>query len=289
MTAVRTDETGRVNRKPEMAYAVYDSGARRLRVLEEFQGLLRCRELLIQLVQRNVKTRYKRSFLGVAWTLVNPLLNTAVLTFALSTVFRSAVPAYAAYVLAGLICWSFLSQTTTHSVSMLVWGSGLLHRVHLPRSVFAVAAVGNGLLNLGLSLLPLVLVMALLGLSFHLSWCFLPVAIVLLALFTLGLALFVSTLAVFFSDVVEIYQALLQAWFFLTPVIYPPEALPPAYAVYLNLNPMTHFIELFRVPILTGAMPDAGTIAAATVSAIAMFLVGSWVFARHSDQFLYHL
>jgi ABC-type polysaccharide/polyol phosphate export permease len=271
------------------ADAVYDSSARRIHVLEEFRGLLRCREVLRQLVQRNVKTRYKRSVLGAAWTLVNPLLNTAVLTFALSTVFRNSVPAYAAYVLAGLVCWNFLSQTTTHSVSMLVWGSGLLHRVRLPRSVFAVAAVGNGLLNLGLSLLPLVVVMAVLGLPVHASWCFVPVAILLLALFTLGVALLVSTLAVFFSDVVDIYQVLLQAWFFLTPVFYPPDALPPAYAVYLNLNPMVHLLELFRVPILTGTLPEAGTIVAATVSATAVFCLGSWVFARRAEEFLYHL
>jgi ABC-type polysaccharide/polyol phosphate export permease len=289
MTSVRTDETGQVIRMPEALRPVYDSGARHSRLIEEFRGLVRRRDLLILLVQRNVKTRYKRSFLGVAWSLMNPLLNTAVLTFVLSTVFRSAVHAYAPYVLAGLICWTFLSQTTTYSISMLVWGSGLLHRVHLPRSVFAVAAVGTGLLNLGLSLLPLVLLMAMLGLPFRLSLGFLPVAIVLLALFTLGLALFVSTLAVFFTDVVEIYQTLLQAWFFLTPVFYPREALPAGYAVYLYLNPMTHLIDLFRIPILTGAMPGAGTIAAATISAITMFLVGSWVFARRADQFLYYL
>jgi ABC-type polysaccharide/polyol phosphate export permease len=278
-----------VIRTLEARRPVYDSGARPSRLFEEFRGLLRRRDLLILLMQRNVKTRYQRSFLGVAWSLMNPLLNTAVLTFALSTVFRGAVPAYAPYVLAGLICWTFLSQTTTYSVSMLVWGASLLHRVPLPRSVFAVAAVGTGLLNLGLSLLPLVVLMIVLGLSLHLAWGFLPVAIALLALFVLGLALFVSAVAVFFTDAVEIYQALLQAWFFLTPVIYPREAVPAGYAVYLNLNPMTHLIDLFRIPILTGAMPGAGTIAAAAVSSITMFLVGSWLFARRADQFLYHV
>src|SRR4030095_8980236 len=125
----------------------------------ELKELLRYRDLLTQLIPRNIKTRYKRSLFGLLWTMLNPLLIMVVLTFAFSTVFRFALEHYAAYVLAGMLLWNFFAQTTTGAMSELIWGSGFLHRIYVPRGIFALTALGTGLVNLLLSLVPLLVVM----------------------------------------------------------------------------------------------------------------------------------
>jgi len=267
----------------------YDSAAHRLPVLGELTELVRYRDLLGLMVINIIKTRYKRSALGVLWTLLNPLLNMAVLTIAFSTLFRFSVKNYPVYILAGLICWNFFVQTTTYAMNSLVWGGGLLKRVYIPRTIFSVASTGNGLANLGLALIPLVVIMLVMGHPLYATWWFLPIAVLLLAMFALGVALFMSTLAVFFTDVVDMYQVLLQAWFFLTPVMYPKDILPAQYVQHLYLNPLYNLLELFRVPIYQGWLPGPNTILAAAASAMVSLLVGWYVFTRKADEFAYRM
>ena len=125
--------------------------------VEEFRELARYRDLVKHLIARNIKTRYKRSALGILWTMLNPLLMMLVLTFVFSEIFRNSIvsKSYSAYALAGLLLWNFFAQTTTGAMSELIWGGGLLKRIYLPRAIFAVSALGTSLVNLLLSLIPL--------------------------------------------------------------------------------------------------------------------------------------
>jgi ABC-2 type transport system permease protein len=258
-------------------------------MIEEFLMLVRYKDLLRLLVTNGIKTRYRRSTLGIVWTLLNPLLNMVVMTFAFSTLFRTTLVHYPLYILAGLLCWNFFSQTTTHAMHTLVWGGNLIKRIYLPRTIFAVSAIGNGLVNLCLALIPLIIVMLVLGHPFYATWWMLPLAVLLLAMFSLGVALFMSTLAVFFTDVLDMYQVGLQAWFFLSAVMYPKTILSPHSQWYLNLNPMYNLIELFRTPIYEGLIPGPHTILAAVVSAVLSLLIGWWAFTRKADEFAYRI
>jgi ABC-2 type transport system permease protein len=267
----------------------YDSAARRSAPLHEFVELVRYRDLLLLLVAKINKTRYKRSSLGVLWTLLNPLLHMAVLSVAFSQVFRSSLHNYPIFVLIGLIHWNFFSQTTSYSMSTLVWGGDLLKRVYLPRSIFVMSAIGNGLVNLGLATGALVVIMLVIGHPFHATWWMFPFAVLLLAMFSIGVALFMCTWAIYFADVVEMYGVAIQVWFFTTPVIYPKEILPAKYAWYLNLNPAYHLLEVFRAPIFLGQIPGPHTIAAAVASAVVSLLVGWWVFTRKADEIAFRV
>ncbi|MEJ2563803.1 MAG: hypothetical protein P8Z42_14115, partial [Anaerolineales bacterium] len=131
---------------------VYDSAARAKPFYEELQALVRYRDLIGQLIARSVKVRYKRSFLGVAWTMVNPLLTMAVLTLVFANIFRFPGQDYALHVLSGLLIWNFFAQSTTAAMNDLVWSGGLLGRIFVPKAVFAVSALGTGLINLVLAL-----------------------------------------------------------------------------------------------------------------------------------------
>jgi ABC-type polysaccharide/polyol phosphate export permease len=145
------------------------------------------------------------------------------------------------------------------------------------------------LVNLGLSLVPLVGLVLLLRQSLYLTWMFVPVAALLMALFALGVALLVSTLAVFFVDVADLYQVLLQALFFLTPIMYPKAILPPAFQWVLQLNPLYYLVELFRESIYAGQISAPPLVLVATVISVTTLLLGWWVYTRKAEDFVYRI
>lgn len=272
-----------------MSTIIYDSDALRRLILDEFIALAQYRPLLGELILRNLKTRYKRSLLGVAWTMLNPLLTMLVLTIVFSHLFAYNVPQYPVYLLSGLLLWNFFAQTTVAAMRELVWSGGILKRIFIPRALFAVAAIGTGVVNLILALVPLGIIVLLSGSHFSLALLFLPIAIILASMFALGVGLCLSTLAVFFTDVMDMYQILLLAWMYLTPIFYPLEMLAPKFHWLIRANPMYYILESFRMPIYLGVLPDPSILAGATISAVVALLVGSWIFVRKSDEFAYYL
>jgi len=267
----------------------YDSTSVRSPAIYELGELWRYRDLLRMLVSNSIKTRYKRSSLGVLWTLLNPLLNTLVLTIAFSYLLRFEVEHYAIYLLVGLLVWNFFSQTTTHAMNTLVWGSSLIKRIYVPRTIFAVSVLGNGLVNFGLALIPLALIMLVMKHAFSWTLLLLPLALLLLAMFTLGITLIISTLAVFFVDVIDMYGILLSVWFYLTPIIYPVSIVPEKFAIFLRLNPMYFIVDLFRQIIFEGEMPSPDLWLISTVLSISTMLLGWWIFTKKSDEFAYRI
>ena len=267
----------------------YDSASIRSPALHELRELWRYRDLLRLLVSNSIKTRYKRSTLGILWTLLNPLLTTLVLTIAFSQIFRFQIQNYTIYLLVGLLFWNFFSQSTTQAMATLIWGSSLIKRIYIPRTIFAVSVVGNGLTNLLLALIPLALVMLITGHPFSLALLWLPPAILLLVMFTLGLALFMSTLAVYFVDVVDLYSILLTVWFYLTPVIYPVEIVPPRFAPLVQLNPMTTMLGLFRSIVYLGETPSLQAWLIAAGLAVVSLGAGWLVFTRRANDFAYRI
>ena len=266
----------------------YDSASRRSPMLAELRELLRYGDLLKLQVERITKNRYKRSALGVVWTLLYPLVSMLVMTVAFSTVFKTDAR-YPVYLLSGLICWNFFSQTIIYATTTLVSSGSLIKRVYVPCTIFGVAAVFNGLFNLALSMIPLVLIMAIVGQPFHATWWFVPIAVLALATFCLGITLFISTLSLFFADVVDMFQLVLQSWFFLTPIMYPLSVMPARYQRYMVFNPMLHFLEMFRAPILAGRLPATGHMIWGGAWAVGALLLGWWTITRKANEFAYRL
>jgi ABC-2 type transport system permease protein len=267
---------------------IYDSAKRGSPALEELRGIIQYRDLVFQLVRRDVVTRYKRSVLGIAWTMLQPLGMMIVLSIVFSTLF-SSIRGYPTYILSGLVAWTFFSQTTNAIIVHTVWGGELFRRIYLPRTSFALSSVGTGLVNIALSLVPLFLIMLVSGTPLHWSVLFIPFVLLLLAAFTLGIGLIISTLAVFFPDVSEMYQIVLLAWMYLTPIIYPEEIIPSAYRFWLfNLNPMYYLIKVFRMPLYDGVLPDWKTLLVSTVVSFSALLIGWFVYSRKADEFAYH-
>lgn len=268
---------------------IYDSAKRGPVALEELSGIFRYRDLILQLVRKDIVARYKRSVLGIAWTMLQPLGMMLILSLVFSTLFHG-VRGYPAYILSGLIAWTFFSQTTNAMITQIVWGGALLRQIYVPRTSFAVAAVGTGLVNLGISFIPLVLIILLAGLRLSWTILFVPLSMLLLGAFALGVGLIISTMSIYFPDVAEMYSLVLMAWMYMTPIIYPETLIPEAYRRWIfGLNPMYYYVKIFRMPLFDGLLPDAFTILIAAVISILTLTIGWLFFSRKSDDFAYHL
>ena len=267
---------------------VYDSAANASPALTEIQELKHYRYLLKQLVRRDIVARYKRSVLGVAWTMLNPLGTMLIMTFVFSNLFKS-VQSYPVYILSGLIAWNFFAQGTNAAMSGLVWGGSLMQRIYLPRTIFGVSAIGTALVNLLLSVVPLLVVMLITQTTIHLTFLFLPISILLLTGFALGFGLLLSALAIFFPDVAEMYQILLMAWMYLTPVIYPEEIIPAQFMTIYRINPMYLMLKMFRLPVYEGVLPTLQDLWPALAWSVGMLVVGWLFFTSRSDEYAYRV
>ena len=265
----------------------YDSQQRKSPATEEFLDIIKYRDLIYQLIRRDIVARYKRSILGVVWTMLQPLGIMIVMSLVFSQLF-SEIEGYVAYLLSGLVAWTFFSQTTTSAVHQSVWGGALMRRIYIPHTAFSVASVGTGVVNLILSLVPLVLVLLIAQRPLTWAFLFVPVAILLLTAFALGVGLFLSTLAVHFPDITEMYQIIIQAWMYITPIMYPEDIIPEAYRYWiLHLNPMYYLINIFRSPIYDGSLPPLNIILIGTIVSIGTLLAGWVYFSHQADKFAY--
>jgi ABC-2 type transport system permease protein len=266
----------------------YDSSIHKIPALEEIREIKRYKYLILQLIRRDILARYKRSFLGIAWTMLNPLGMMIVLSIVFSQLF-SMVESYPAYILSGLVAWNFFAQGTNAAMSGLVWGGSLIQRIYIPRTAFGISAIGTALVNLLLALVPLLLVMLVTRAPFSLTLLFLPISITFLACFALGIGLILSTMAVYFPDVAEMYQIILLAWMYLTPIIYPEEIIPQNLRFIFYLNPMYYLVKVFRIPLIDGDIPSLALIGMAALCGLGALIIGWLFFTSKSDEFAYRI
>lgn len=268
------------------ANPIYDTDRQRSKALYELIQVWHYRDLIYQLIYRDVTARYKRSVLGIAWTMINPLGTMIILSVVFSHVFPS-IEGYVAYVLSGLLVWNFFAQSTAAGMNSLVWGGDLFRRIYLPRTVFAISAVGTGVVNLVISLVPLLLVMLVVGVKISFSFFLVVIPIILLAAFALGVTLLLSSVGVFFPDVVEMYQIAIQAWFYLTPVLYKLDILPEGIQFWVRLNPMVYFVDIFRLSTFYGQLFSWKIFGLSAGVAALTLIAGWWVFTQVSEELAY--
>ncbi len=245
-------------------------------------------DLLLNLVARALKLRYKRSLLGFGWTMLNPLLTMVIFTLVFSQLF-SQVENYPLYVIVGLLAYNLFSTGSSQGLASVAEAGALLRKVGVPKAIFPLAAVCANLVNFVLSLIPLFFLMLFLGSVPGLALLWVPVGVLLLFAFTLGTALILSTLNVFFRDVRYLYEAGLLAWFYATPVFYPISIVPEGKRIFIRLNPLVPVIETFRTPLYKGIGPPTEALLGAIAAAVAALTVGFWMFKRYERRFIDHI
>ena len=260
------------------------------RIADDRRQLVRFWPVIQNMVVQELKVRYQRSILGFVWTLLNPLLMLATLSFVFSHLFR-AVENYTLFLFAGMVPWSFLSISLSDCAMCIIANEGLIRKIYLPKLIFPLARVLIALVTLVFSLGAMFLLLWLLGARPSWPMLALPLVLALFAVFTLGLSLIVATANTFYRDCGHLISVFLQAWYFLTPILYPVDgdAFPERARWMLRLNPAYYFIELFHDVLFSGRWPGLGLMAAAAAIAVASLGVGYAIFKSQEDKMVFRL
>lgn len=263
--------------------AALSQAAGRLRTLRRFLPLLR------ELVVRDIKVRYRRSALGLVWTVLHPLLMMTVITFVFSRLFRQSVENYPIYYLSGSIVFSFNSEATTTALGSIYSNASLIKKVYIPKYLFPLSNVLSALVNLGFSFIAMLLVMLVTGAPFYASLLLAPVPLFYAFLFSAGLGIFLSAVTVFFRDIAHFYSVFLLAWTYFTPIFYPEDILPAAAMRLMRFNPMYRFVHFLRSLVLFGTPPGWRENVLCLGMGLSMLALGLFVFYKTQDRFVLYV
>jgi ABC-type polysaccharide/polyol phosphate export permease len=262
---------------------VYDSDQARRPLVSELRNLWNYRGLLRLLVTRDLTVRYKRSTLGVWWTLLNPLLFMAVLWMVFGQFFRFEIPGdvpYIVYLLSGIVFITFFSQGLIATGSSIVNSSTILTKVFVPPEVFALSSSVAALANFGISLLPLLVVQLITGVGVPWTVLLVPLPALCMLMLVAGLGLLVASAAVFFYDVLDLTAVGVQILTYLTPTFYPISIVPDQFVPIVQANPLYSFLLVFRGFVYEGVFAPGWAFAVMIGTAVGFLLLGAWVFAR---------
>lgn len=245
--------------------------------------------VLQQLVRQQLILRYRRTALGFLWTLINPLLMMTVTAVVFSTLFKFEFNSYVVFLFAGMIPWNYFNSTVVQSSASFINNEGLIKKIYLPKSIFPLSVSLGVLIDSVLSFFALFLIILAVGGKVSLSLFFIPLAFLLLFLFTLGVVLVVAVATVFFRDLQYIITVAMQALFFLTPILYNKDMLNGKVGFLVSINPMVSFIDLFRLPLDSGVLPPSEMILIAFFWAILSMTIGLIVFTRCQNKIVFRL
>jgi len=240
-------------------------------------------ELIRLLVGRELTIRYKRSVLGIGWTLLNPILTSFVLWVVFSFVFASRLPSgqqFAPYLMAGILLNTFFNQGIMASAESIAGNGAVLTKIYIPPQIFAISAALAALVNFLIGFLPLAIVVVISGQSLSL-W--LPISIIValfMAMFVAGIGLTLSILYIRFDDSRNIVAVLLMITVYLTPIFYPVSILNPTMQTIVSWNPLTSYLEIFRWAFSNNASPTGRDWIFMVVTSIASITIGTYFFKK---------
>lgn len=260
-----------------------------LPVISDLSELYRYRQLLAALVVRQLKERYRGSFLGFFWTLMNPLLLMVVYNLVFSVYMRTPMPegkSYAVFLMCGLLPWIWLAQSLTEGTNSILAGGNLVTKSMFPARLLPTVTVTSSLVNFMVSLPVLIVFLLFKKVDIHLEYYpFVLLAFVVQFMFIEGLVLMASALNVFYRDIQHLVGNLMTLWFFLTPVLYPIENVPVAYRWMVYLNPVTPIIRVYQQVWFDNQMPDFNHLGLVALLSLGLWITGSLIFDRHRDRF----
>ncbi len=254
-----------------------------------WQHLQKYRPLLYELVVRDLKVKYRRSFLGYLWSLLNPLLMMAVMSFVFSYIFRYDIENYPLYLICGQTLWGFFNESTNMAMYSVLQNGSLIKKVYIPKFIFPMSRVFSSFVTMSFSLGAILIVMLVTRAPLHWQLLLFPLPLILLLLFAMGVSMVLSSLSVYFRDVTHLYGVVTLAWMYVTPVFYPVSALPDEVAWVLKLNPMYYYLDNFRQLVLYGSLPTAKSWCICLLCSGVALAVGLAVFRKLQRNFILYL
>lgn len=245
--------------------------------------------IISSLVSKDFKIKYRRSVLGILWSVLNPLLMMLVLTAVFSTIFRFEIENYPFYLILGNTLFALGMDTIGSSMGSVIGSASLMKKIRIDPLTFPVEKALFELVSFAVSLIAVVIVMLAMRIPLTFNLLLLPLLLVYTSLFSLGIGLALAALAVFFRDVLHIWSIVRMAWMYATPLFYPVEILPEWMLQIEAFNPMYHFVTYFREIALWGITPGLAENGVCALMAVVAFLIGLFIFRRAQKKFILYV
>lgn len=260
-------------------------------MIQYVRNFQKFRPLLGELVMRDVKIKYRKSVLGVLWTLLNPLLMMAVLSIVFSHLLRFNVENYPVYILSGQVMYNFFSEATSSAMTSILNNAPLIKKVYIPKYLFTFARIASSVINIMASFAALILVMVFMRMELHYTLFLGIIPLFCVIVLATGVGLILATATVKFRDIMHLYGVSLTALTYLCPVIYPMTFLSEGSLIYtiVSLNPLTIIMNMFRDLVIYGVMPSIGSFVAAIGISGIVLAIGLYVFYKKQDTFILNL
>lgn len=243
------------------------------------------REMLSNLVKKDLRTRYKGSVLGFLWTFINPLLQLLVYTMVFSVIMRSDIPKYYIFLFVALVPWIFFSSSITASSSSIISGKDLIKKIYFPRIIIPMSVVNGAFMNMVFTMLVVFAALIFSGIGISKYIIFLPIVMILEYLLALGISFIVAALNVYFRDLEHILGIVTMAWMYGTPILYSVDMVPSKLLPIFKLNPMTSIIAAYRSILYYKIMPDLSHMGIIFIWSIAFIIIGYFVFQKLQKGF----
>jgi len=247
--------------------------------------------LMSQMISRDFKVKYKRSVLGVLWSLLQPLLMMSVMALVFSQMFKFRMEGvnYLVYLMSGLIMFNYFSEASSNAMTSIVFNFQLMTKVYIPKYIFPLSKCLFVGINFLLSLIPLLLIVIITGAPISINYLLLPYVFICLLLFTIGIGFILSTISVFLRDMFYIYSIILTIWQYFTPIFYDISMLPMYLQKLFKFNPLYQFVTFMRTILLDAQTPSIQSFLWCGLSAIIVFIIGCVVFKKKQDKFIYYV
>ena len=253
--------------------------------------LKKYRPLIKELVKRDLKVKYRRSFLGYLWSLLNPLLMMTVMTLVFSNFFRYQIPEgnYPLYLICGQTLFTFFNESTNLSMYSIINNAPLIKKVYVPKFIFPISKVFSSFVTTSFSLLAILIVMPFCHVRFTPYLLLFWVPLIFLFLFACGMGMVLSALSVYFRDITHLYSVFTLLLMYATPIFYPISIVPEKFKIIIQLNPLFNYIQFFRDVVIYGTLPSFGIFMACVVSSLVMFGLGVLVFHKLQKNFILYV
>ena len=243
------------------------------------------REMISNLVKKDLKVRYKGSVLGFLWTFLNPLLQLVVYTIVFSTIMRVDIDKYYIYLFVGLIPWIFFASSIQVGAVSIMMNKDLIKKIYFPRIILPIVTTNSAFMNMFYSMIVVLLTILVSGIGFSKYMLLLPVVMVVQYILVLGMTFIFSALNVFFRDLEYILNIVLMAWFYMTPIVYSIDMVPTEYRGIFLINPMSSIIMFYREILYYKKAPDFSFFGNIVLYSIIMIFIGYFVFERLQKSF----
>ena len=254
-----------------------------------YENFKRFQPLLYELVARDVKIKYRKSVLGVLWTLLNPLMMMVILSVVFSNLFRFDIENYSLYLLAGQIIFTFYNESTSSAMTSILGNAALIKKVYIPKYLLVISRIVSSTINILSSFCALILVMIFTRAELHFTMFLAIIPLAYLFVFSLGVGLILAALTVKFRDVMHLYSVFVTALMYLTPVIYSISMLPDWVQFIVKLNPLTGILNIFRNVVIYNALPSISSLLISGVVVTVTLLIGLHIFYKQQDSFILNL